>query len=215
MFLRAAQRPRSEVYYHVSHSVALQRGLQAALHAPLCHSECLSLAPSVSPPLPGFQHRGTRRRWVPQMELKCLVPQLSAMQIALSSDSISENSQQSVLFDAFFLFISCHDVIICGTAAASLVNVSDSHLLISLSLSLSSSLCLYLAEGLPPLLHGLLQHLQRSHTVSVFVLLSRCREANCLRGNTRHQGKLSRPRSQKLLHRHSEYTVNHTCRKKQ
>ena len=193
MFLRAARRLRSEVYYHVSHSVALQRGLQAALHAPLCHSECLSLAPSVSPALLGFQHRGTRRWWVPQMELKCLVPQLSAMQIALSTDSISENSQQSVLFDAFFLFISCHDVIICGTAAASLVNVSDSHLLISLFLSLSSSLCLYLAEGLPPLLHGLLQHLQRSHTVSVFVLLSRCREANCLQGNARQQGNWTDP----------------------
>lgn len=57
------------------------------------------------------------------------------MQIALSTDSNIENSQQSVLFDAFLLFIFCHDVIICGTAA-SLVNVSASHLLIFFALSI-------------------------------------------------------------------------------
>lgn len=115
------------------------------------------------------------------MELKCLVPQLSPMQIALSTDSITENSQQAVLFDAFFLFIFCHDVIICGTAA-SLVNVSDSQLLISLPVCLAS--------GLPPLLHGLLQYLQYPHTVSVFVLLSSCCEVtSVVKKNTCHQGK--------------------------
>lgn len=51
-----------------------------------------------------FQCRGTRQWWVSQMELKCLVPQLSPMQIALSTDSITENSLQSVLFDASFSF---------------------------------------------------------------------------------------------------------------
>lgn len=44
--------------------------------------------------------------WVSQMELKCLVPQLSAMQIALSPDSITEKRQQWVFLDASFLFIS-------------------------------------------------------------------------------------------------------------
>lgn len=130
-----------------------------------------SPSPCVSLSLPGFRRRGARRWWVSQMELKCLVPQLSPMQIALSTDSIAENSQQSVLFDAFFLFIFCHDVIICGTAAP-LVNVSDSRLLISLSL--------YFAAGLPSLLRGLLQYLQHSDTVSVFVLLGSCSEATCL-----------------------------------
>ena len=193
MFLRLDQRRRSEVYYHVSHSVRLQRGAPgSSTCSPLSLWMSLprSLAPSLPPSLPGFQHRGTRRWWVPQMELKCLVPQLSPMQIALSTDSISENSQQSVLFDAFFLLISCHDVIICGTAAASLVNVSDSHLLISLSLSLS---CwrFTATPTWPPTVSTTFTHGECFCSAQ-----STCREANCLRWNTRSSRKLNRPRSQ-------------------
>lgn len=153
----------------------LQWGSQTALHAPLCHFECVSLSPSLRLPvsLPGFRHRGPRRWWVSQMELKCLVPQLSPMQIALSTESITANSQQSVLFDAFFLFFY-HDVMICGPAA-SLVNVSD--------MSSHVSLLLF-AAGLPTLLHGLLQYLQYSHTVRFSVLLSCCFEATCWVKNT-------------------------------
>lgn len=154
--------PRSEVYYHVSHSFSSGGFRQLYMHPSVTFNVSLSLPLSLS--LPGVQYRGTLRWWVSQMELKCLVPQLSSMQIALSTDYITENSQQSVLFDAFFPFIFCHDVIV-GGAAASLINVSNSHLLIFLSL------CLYFAAGLPPLLHGLLQYLQYSHTVLYTVFL--------------------------------------------
>lgn len=100
----ADQQPRSEVYYHVSHSFS--SGALRQLYMP--PSVILNVFPSLPPSLrlpvslPGLRHRGPRRWWVSQMELKCLVPQLSPMQIALSTESITANSQQSVLFDAFF-----------------------------------------------------------------------------------------------------------------
>lgn len=68
------------------HPQLLQWGLDAALHAPFCHFERVppSLAPSRRLSL---RHRGSRRWWVSQIELKCLVPQLSSMQIASSTAS--------------------------------------------------------------------------------------------------------------------------------
>ncbi len=98
--------PQSEVYYHVRHSSSTG-GADSFTCTPLSLKLSLAffLPPSVSPSLPGFRHRGTLWWWVSQMELKCLVPQLSPMQIALSTDSIAENSQQSVLFDAFSFFV--------------------------------------------------------------------------------------------------------------
>lgn len=169
----------------MSGRLSLEGGVQTDVHVPPSVTLTASLPRSASASsLAGSLCGGTRRWWVPQMELKCLVLQLSPMQIALSTDCIIESSQPSVLFDAFLLFIFCHDVLICGTAASP-VNVSDSNPLISLAL------CRYFAPGLPPLLHGLLQHLQYSHTVSVCVSLSSCCETTCVVATPVIRGKVS------------------------
>lgn len=88
---------------------------------------------------------------------------------------LSQNRQQSVLFDAFFfsifVFFSSllllvplpyRNVIICSPAAP-LGNASDVP-----SFHLPPSPCALFVSpaGLPPLLHGLLQHLQHPHAVS-------------------------------------------------
>lgn len=152
---------RSEVYYHVSHSFSSGALRQLYMPPSVILNVCLSLPPSVSPSLPGFRHRGPRRWWVSLMELKCLVPQLSPMQIALSTKSITGNSQQSVLFDALFLFLFFITVSLSVALLLLSLMFQTCHLLIFLSC------LLLLAAGLPTLLHGLLQHLQYSHTVSV------------------------------------------------
>lgn len=86
---------------------------------------------------------------------------------------LRQNRQQSVLFDAFFFFVffsfllllvplPYRNVIICSPAAP-LCNASDVP-----SFHPPPSPCALFASpaGLPPLLHGLLQHLQHPHAVS-------------------------------------------------
>lgn len=133
----------------------LQGRFQAALHVPLCHSECLSLSLYVSPVLSVQRHTA-------MMGFSDGIKMSSPTAVTHANCIVSRFyhwEQPAVCFVWCLHFILCHDVIICGTAA-SLVNVLDSRLLIFLTH------CLYCA-GLPTFLHGLVQHLQYSYTVSL------------------------------------------------
>lgn len=126
----------------------LQRGFQTALHAPLCHFECISLSLSLPPsfsllvsprlstlrhsPMMGFLDGIKMSRPTAVTHANCIVYRFYHWE------------QPAVCFVWCFLpfHFFCHDVIIRGSAA-SLVNVSDSHLLISLSLSVFVLLQVY------------------------------------------------------------------------
>lgn len=122
----------------------LQWGVQTALHAPLCHFECLSLSFSLShsPCLSVSPGLSTQRH-------SAMMGFSDGIKMSLPTAVTHANcivyrfyqwEQPAVCFVwrllPFHFF--CPDVIICGTAA-SLVNISDSHLLICFSLSLFRS----------------------------------------------------------------------------
>lgn len=114
------------------------------------------------------------RWWLSQMELNRLVPQLSAMQIALSAESFCAKTGSNLfcLMPSFFdfcffpfFFFSCRCLIVMSLSAAPLLlSVMPQTCRLFTCLPL---LVLFVSPaGLPPLLHGLLQHLQHPHAVS-------------------------------------------------
>lgn len=146
-------------HYIVNHSFAQRWGGSST--CTLLSLECPSRSPSLS--LPGFQLRhNAMMGFSDGIEISshsCHPCKLHCLRIL----SLTKTSSQ-LLSDAFsFLFLlRCHHGVIIRDTAASLVNLFRQS-------SFNPSLCLHFSEGLPPLLHGLLQYLQYSHTVRAAV----------------------------------------------